>query len=495
MSQNKTLKRVTALAGAPVLCLIVLLYANSIGWARGGFYQSTKHGNPTNGVQRDPSLPPGDCAQCHSMHGVANVAFDFALWVADDNKLCYTCHFSRSPGETFRDSVRYEQSIHWSDFLARWPGPEPAARMEPDARGKCVNCHTPHGWSDTQGLIPSLLFKRADDICLGCHRLAGPAQKQLEVPMTYLYKHQLINSPQNVELHKAGEEMIPTTFSGQNRHMECADCHNVHVLTEGLHTQGTNRASGELAGISFVEATYSGAPDTFPSFQPKDATFDIAFEYQLCFKCHSYWAYGTFPPVPPSGGGQETDPSIEFNPNNISSHNVIQTPNLNGAGEFVNGWQSNSMMTCSDCHGSNVQNDPAGPHASQLQYIIKAPWNVKTGQRTENTSTHLCFLCHDFTTYDTAVNNRNTAFSANSGAENLHGFHAQQNNVVANRPIACMDCHDAIPHGINRMGLLVTTSDPPRLLGGTVLLKQSDVPNWGPPFNWSKTDCTVQCHI
>ncbi len=493
MTKRQTVKKIVMVAAALAALSILTLRVASVGWARGGLYTSTLHGDPTTGVKRDPSLPPGDCEHCHSMHGTPGAATDFALWMEDTNQLCFTCHSGESPKETYRDSSVYERSIHKNDFLVRWPGPEPPARMEPEAKGKCVNCHTPHGWGDAEGLMPSLLFRREEDLCLGCHRVAGPAQKDIQTQLTYQFTHQIDNR-QMAGRHRAGEEMISSNFSGQGRHVECVDCHNVHVHTGDLHVQGTNQASGVLMGSSFVVANYGGMPDTFPTFEPKDQTFDIQFEYQLCFKCHSYWAYGSFPPLLPLGGGQETDQSIEFNPNNESSHNVIQTPNLDGRGEFVNGWRWDSQMYCSDCHGSDVERDPEGPHGSQLQFLLKATWDVTTGQPTQDTSGHLCFLCHDFSTYAQANDNRNTGFSSDGGTRNLHGFHSQQDNVVANRPIGCMDCHDKIPHGINRRALLVTTSDPARLRGGTVLLLESDIPNWGPSGDWDEGDCNVACH-
>jgi len=465
----------------------------SLGWAVGGLYQSTSHGDPARGVSRDPQLPQGDCGHCHAMHGTPGIAADFALWMENNNQLCYTCHAADSPKETYRGSIVYERAVHENDFLVRWPGPEPPARMEPDAKGKCVNCHTPHGWGDVKGLIPSLLFKREEELCLGCHKIAGPAQKEIQMQLTYQFTHEIDDNIM-AGRHEAGEEMIASNFSGQKRHVECVDCHNVHVHTGGLHQQGSNRAGGILAGVSFVEANYGAAPDTFPTFQPKDPTFDVEFEYQLCFKCHSYWAYGSFPPFLPSGGGQQTDQSIEFNPNNESSHNVIQSPNLNGVGEFVSPWRSDSRMTCSDCHGSNVSNDPEGPHGSQIQFLLKANWDVTTGQMDRNTNDHICFLCHDYSTYAQENDNRNTGFSEKNFDKNLHGLHAGEENPVANRLIGCMDCHSKIPHGINRRALLVVRTDPARLRGGTVLLRRTDVPMWGPRGNWEESDCTVECH-
>jgi hypothetical protein len=57
-----------------------------------------------------------------------------------------------------------------------------------------------------------------------------------------------------------------------------------------------------------------------------------------------------------------------------------------------------------------------------------------------------------------------------------------------------MDCHNKIPHGMNRRAMLVVSTDPVRLRGGTVLLLASDIPKWGPTGNWEENDCNVACH-
>ncbi|MBI5451715.1 MAG: hypothetical protein HY940_10210 [Gammaproteobacteria bacterium] len=118
-----------------------------------------------------------------------------------------------------------------------------------------------------------------------------------------------------------------------NRHAECTDCHNPHrvmknrlfnsdnstphlagthahtpaQLAEAGQTKHTNLASGVLRGIWGVEPQYgstafgsAGVPATFevkrgdPGVNPNtdvSASY-LTREYQICFKCHSNYAYG-----------------------------------------------------------------------------------------------------------------------------------------------------------------------------------------------------------
>jgi hypothetical protein len=63
-----------------------------------------------------------------------------------------------------------------------------------------------------------------------------------------------------------------------NRHAECSDCHSPHTLTSvnAAPTDSGWLASGALTGTAGVAAT---APLAW-----KDP---LAYEYELCLKCHS----------------------------------------------------------------------------------------------------------------------------------------------------------------------------------------------------------------
>ncbi|MEW6172461.1 MAG: hypothetical protein AB1510_05250, partial [Bacillota bacterium] len=236
---------------------------------------------------------------------------------------------------------------------------------------------------------------------------------------------------------------------------------------------------------------------------PGDATFNqklgIDYQYELCFKCHSYYSYRTSPPNAPSGG-TETDQAKEFSPNNPAYHAVVGTSKMpSGYGKFTgtgrngNPWAYNSRMYCTDCHGSN-STSVAGPHGSTEKFILKALWNPDTGtadatgKRGTDTSSHLCFKCHDYNFYAGTGTGGTSKFS-NGMKSNLHAV-TKMGSYVHEQGCAC--CHGAVPHGYKHRGMLVTTADGSPYTTG-VKVTAISVPTIG---SWSKSNCSTLsgCH-
>jgi hypothetical protein len=243
----------------------------------------------------------------------------------------------------------------------------------------------------------------------------------------------------------------------------------------------------------------------------------VTREYQICLKCHSDFGYddnaiypiGTRPNLGSSGGGtpsgtnnlaQFTNQAMEFQApaahkgeittvdsgagsgftlnNHRSWHPVIDdtgrsaairnmspSPNL-----FLDPWNGLNIgaqtMYCSDCHGSNTapgtaqppggeNGNPWGPHGSTNDFILKGQWDKTTGQNPSG----ICFKCHNYTNYATQQNEGNRAgFESGFGGEkdtNLHAFHAKQ----VKKPLQCMWCHVAVPHGWKNKAFLVNLND------------------------------------
>jgi hypothetical protein len=245
------------------------------------------------------------------------------------------------------------------------------------------------------------------------------------------------------------EAVLGKTSAGgsiSNRHAECTDCHHPHRATKnrlfnadatipdaaGTHKHTiaagdtvphSNLASGSLRGINGVEPTYLSpefgiVPSSFTvkrgdsgvnTSTAVTSTY-VTREYQICFKCHSNYAYdnspealgyvgGTYPntngflnyindamefqaPVGHKGSPISTTDSGAFSPsfsanNNRSWHPVMDvtgrtmalrtnnnpqaSPNLwrspwNGSnidgGSTIVAAVGNQTMYCSDCHGS-----------------------------------------------------------------------------------------------------------------------------------------------
>jgi len=196
-------------------------------------------------------------------------------------------------------------------------------------------------------------------------------------------------------------------------------------------------------------------------------------EYQICFKCHSYYGLGTqatpVSAITGPSGTLITDQAWEFNPNNLAAHPVAVTLNnqtgstspaplrsaqlkspwttgcTNTIGSY-NDFCGDNTMYCSDCHGADDEATSAkGPHGSSRLYMLKG-----TGQYwPANASSTLwqwdiisddlfCRNCHPLT--------------GDSDSFNEHGR--------AQHEKPCIWCHVAVPHGSQRSRLIGYSSEP-----------------------------------
>jgi hypothetical protein len=259
------------------------------------------------------------------------------------------------------------------------------------------------------------------------------------------------------------------------------------------HTVGPNDgaigATSPLNGVSGV--AYTGTlPANFAAIPAanlaKVAT--AAFEYQVCFKCHTGWAFGTTPPTGPSTL-VETDLAQEFNVNNRSAHPVVNTlANQTGstakglvASQLLAPWNTSpgaQTMTCSDCHNTDAASPAAqGPHGSAITFMLAGTnkaWPYTTAGAISGTLFRVA-------TSETGINTTNGLFCRNchpqmnsAGSSSLHrnsnitgGQHGNSSSVAA-----CTGCHIRIPHGGKVSRLLVTTPAPARYKVGTANFAQ-----------------------
>ena len=304
-----------------------------------------------------------------------------------------------------------------------------------------------------------------------------------------------------LEPNNRGKDFLEDSanFGLATRHAECTDCHNPHRVmknrlmnglgdtTAGTHEhdltgvkEHNNLASGVLRGIWGVEPKYGGGtafgsdPTSFDikrgdpgntPVTPADSADSLPFlsrEYQLCFKCHSNFAYGSTPPnlgnypgsTPPgtnaltqytnqameyqspddhTGEGTSGSPTgafsgtdgggnlVDYENNNHRAWHPVMKPT--GRGELerqadATDWRmpfqniGTQTMYCTDCHGSSTlvnegavpQNGengyPWGPNGSNDVFLLKGPWDNTTGSIQPN---GLCFRCHDYNQYGRAI--------------------------------------------------------------------------------------------
>jgi predicted CXXCH cytochrome family protein len=431
----------------------------------GGVYPLSKHGNTTTGVNRTTDWPVGSCEQCHVQHD-GNSPNAFVLFAPNNNALCATagCHSVPGANGIYQGRATYDASSHGASSIMVWPGSDttvdpgaPPAKQSGDA-GKCVNCHTPHGYKDGTGVIPSLVFSREDKLCIVCHD-GSPASKNVKADFAKTYVHPTVTITGR---HDEAEDGTPAKYAASpnnNRHSECEDCHNSHVAKADGGPLVAPAASNRLLGVGRV-AVMNGTAGLPPSYTYRGpADLSPPFEYEICFKCHSSWT--TLPATTPSGGPTK-DKALQFNPNNTSFHPVeVAGKNLNiNANAFVNSWNATKLMYCTDCHTSDTTT-LRGPHGSLYNYILKLDYRASSSQRTMGT-TELCFDCHRYDTYGNNGSSNTVKGYSRFNPPRVsqgHTFHVQQQR----RP--CYACHES--HGSTTLPALMATGRSPGLTNYT----------------------------
>ena len=395
------------------------------------------------------------CTSCHDPHSqrLDPTVGKFLVKANQGSAVCVTCHRPSGSGWSWTSS---SHAASPKSYTAANTGGAPGLGAHTGyttvGANACESCHRSHSAPQAQRLLKAVNQR---DVCFQCHGNAPVAAKNLATVFAKTYRHPLETSSATI-LHDAVEvRTSATNFSGARRHVDCADCHNAHGAAAGLHVAGTNQVTaGVLAGASGVE------PASYPAVLPLTGAYPMtaaaqsgyalsataAREYQICFKCHTSYAFGSTPPIAPSGG-PGTDVAAAFNPNNRSYHPVIGPPHLRTpATNLLAPWNATTSATrmyCTDCHGNNETTGASvaqGAHGSTNPYMLRfanATWS--TTSPTLNSGTGFCFNCHNPAT-----------------AQTMNIVHAVDNH--ASRP--CQVCHSASPHGSFRPGLIALTTDP-----------------------------------
>lgn len=385
--------------------------------------------------------------------------------------------------------------------------PEAVVRIQPapgagDPHGvfiattdKCALCHRTHAAQGRELRIGGI---SEQSLCYSCHDGTG-ARTDIQSQM----EKTVAGAPDPAQAgkhpvalrewaHQTGET-LPAQFSGASRHVECEDCHKPHSSSPGLHDSGNNSASPAIASSSGVRAANT-APWTSPAYA---FIQNIAYEYEVCLKCHSSWAYGASPPDAPSGfwnasgaivAAAQTDQAVEFNTLNYSHHAVegpgenqppiSANPNWpdNGLGlsnTFAAPLTATSTVQCVDCHSGDTSAEPQGPHGSSRRWMVRQYEGPEPVSSTEI----FCYNCHRRDVYgdinDTEPDNATLKHAWSRFPHRLYlaSREVHRSNDLNRWGIWCMSCHagDVLGgvHGTNRAaGILGATDIGKRMLNG-----------------------------
>jgi hypothetical protein len=249
--------------------------------------------------------------------------------------------------------------------------------------GSCAHCHDTFDPAIC-GVNQKILFFYPldgaggdDDFCMKCHRPSGSFQVQppnmpdASKDLYTIYKgtppwwndakdfqHKVLDYS---GIHRFWYASPPAETSGDvedrtylsaNKHVECNDCHNPHLVEYGLHTSNevhVAASTNDIADSGPLTGAFGVEPDTWSSSNWGGATdwpttsSTATKEYQICFKCHSDyntnpsgWNSANIDWTDTTGPSAWTDVALEFNPSNQSYHPVVQAlpasdPGINGS--------------------------------------------------------------------------------------------------------------------------------------------------------------------
>jgi len=416
-----------------------------------------------------------ECSSCHNPHTENKMFLRVNTGVNHGQNVkntCISCHDKTSGNPT----IHQVTSIPYTDaeVINKYGTSSPADLF-------CANCHTPHNGEGK----PYLFRKVEQQTCFQgagssvsvtpCHGDGAVGGVNIERILNKQYAHP-VNTIDGVHTNLdalfgydlAGSEMQDTNgvggvSFGTNKHAECMDCHNPHKTGKNAHVPAnkwypdvpTNAVSDVLRNVTGVEPIWPSEwtqPDTFSTLESSTK------EYQICFKCHSYWGLGTasggvsnFPSLSDPFNVPMTDVAWEMNINNKSGHPVVINANARAgtsyapkaleASQLTVPWSNApgvTTMYCSDCHGTDneIGGDPKGPHGSSFKFMLKGEnnfWPTKDG------STVL------YDTNDIGTIGDTGLFCKN--CHNLNEPHKTRWSRMTRINIACVECHVAIPHG------------------------------------------------
>lgn len=336
------------------------------------------------------------CTSCHDPHDD-----QYGKFLVVDNAysaLCTTCHQKTG----WSTSSHATSTRSWNGAP---PDPWPHTDHTQVDRNGCENCHRPH----SAGHPARILNTQPEEAnCLPCHN-GNVAQKDIESELLKTSSHPVAST---TGVHDPTEN----TVTGP-RHVECADCHNPHVVAAG--SAPAPLVSPRLKGVRGIDS--SGNP-----------VEESLYQYQVCYKCHADGADKPAPAIPRLF--PEPNLRLRFDPANASFHPVESAGNNPNVPSLVSPYTTSSIIKCTGCHNNDNgpgagSVGPRGPHGSDNDFLLERRLVTESPNSYSRWDYALCFKCHS----ETSI--------LNDESFEKHKKHVEGEDAP------CTVCHD--PHGVS----------------------------------------------
>lgn len=268
----------------------------------------------------------------------------------------------------------------------------------------CGSCHVGHGPPHT-----SMMPDNQEATCLRCHG-GAPARTDARGRRLLRTTRGLTNvwsdfqRPSRHPLREvtrrpsaAERSRAPGRLTGAIASVSCTDCHDPHYMVKAPRK--------ERRGAKRVKEVRDARGRTRP-------------EHTVCYRCHGSGAT--------SVRGKENIQRL-VRVGNPSFHPVESIGRNRDVPSLISPYTEQSIIACTDCHGSDRPTGPRGPHGSAFKPILKAHFGTDDGRPESTHEYALCYRCH----------NRGVLLSSSS-------FPEHRRHVVDVRA-SCHTCHDS--HG------------------------------------------------
>ncbi len=218
----------------------------------------------------------------------------------------------------------------------------------------CSACHRGHGVPNSP-----MLGQAQKPTCLACHGS--------QAGLDWMVRQGVIAGtarPDLLSATLAKPFVHPISDSGlaaiDRLGVTCTSCHSPHR--------------------SLADPGAGGPPSGRPRLSPKDPS---RFEFELCLTCHGR----------ASGGADLSSISRLLDPSSRSYH-PVKVPSSGSSPSVLPGL-AGGQINCTDCHGNDDPAGPAGPHGSQISFILAFDYAMADGAEESRRTYALCYRCHD----------------------------------------------------------------------------------------------------